>query len=980
MYQKIMYLAVVLLIATPVLAVETFKVSNYGGAHQLWFEAEDFDERDPDDDSSFALSDEPGAFGRSITNGGGTRGAAMMRYDFDISKAGGTGGTWYFWGRIINPDNRSSFMLVEGDPGDPVLALPMSLGNEKRIFEQSNLGNDWVWAPTPGSAGEESHTKTLKNGLNTMYILNRESRGIMDVFMWTDDPDYVPTNEDYENAAAPTAGTASGASPGAGAADVIPDIALTWKPGEFAVAHNVYFGTGFDDVNTATVADPLGVLVGEGQDANSYDPEGVLAFGETYYWRVDEVNGPPDRTVIPGEVWSFEVEPLAYPVEGITATASSSHADTTGPENTINGSGLDALNQHDTNVENMWLSTMGDPAPSIEYDLGSVYKLHEMRVWNSNQRIESFLGLGAKEVVIEYSTDGAEWMALEGPIEFTKAPGADGYTANTVVELGVVARYVKINVLTNHGMLEQYSLSEVKFSYIPVNARELEPIGPVDSLDIMLKWRPGREAVSHEVVLSADEAAVMDGSAVIDTVTGKGLDISDQDLRYGTVYYWRVNEVNEAGTPPRYEGQISSFTTPDFGTVDDFDQYDNDCMRIFFAWADGLGHSGGEDIEGCNVAPSNGNGGGSTVGNDQAPFAETTIVNAGSAQSMPFNYDNAFGPSEARLTLPGQDWTANGVKTLAIAFSGTPGNTGTLYVKINNTKVVYDLDPTDIAREGWQAWNIDLTALNGLQNVTSLTIGVDGTNAAGMLYIDDIRLYPLSGELITPVEPGTANLLTYYDFDEGAGSVARDASTNGHDATLVGPPQWVAGKVGGALSFGNGSHVLDDDAEDYVNGLSAITITMWIKSGVVGTDSGFIIFDTPSDNDRRNIRYDADGGEGDLNLLKYGMEYTSGNEEDESPANLQTTDWQHVAVTSASGAGLSLYINGTLTAPEEDDGAETGVITGCTTLIVGKGGKDLVNSAGWDGLIDEVRIYGRALSAEEVMWLAGRTESVHRPL
>ena len=53
---------------------------------------------------------------------------------------------------------------------------------------------------------------------------------------------------------------------------------------------------------------------------------------------------------------------------------------------------------------------------------------------------------------------------------------------------------------------------------------------------------------------------------------------------------------------------------------------------------------------------------------------------------------------------------------------------------------------------------------------------------------------------------------------------------------------------------------------------------------------------------------------------------------------------------------------------------------GFSTLIVGKGGKDEVNSTGWDGLIDELRIYGRALSAEEVMWLAGRTDSVHKPL
>ncbi|MHC4510866.1 MAG: hypothetical protein ACYTAO_18240, partial [Planctomycetota bacterium] len=50
-----------LLLTMPAYAVETIKVSNYGAGVQLWFEVEDFDERDPADESSFALSDEPGA-------------------------------------------------------------------------------------------------------------------------------------------------------------------------------------------------------------------------------------------------------------------------------------------------------------------------------------------------------------------------------------------------------------------------------------------------------------------------------------------------------------------------------------------------------------------------------------------------------------------------------------------------------------------------------------------------------------------------------------------------------------------------------------------------------------------------------------------------------------------------------------------------------------------------------------------------------
>jgi len=766
-------------------------------------------------------------------------------------------------------------------------------------------------------------------------------------------------------------GQAYGPQPTDGQTDVLRDVTLGWMPGQYVPAvggHTVYLGEDFDDVN-----DGIGGII---LDANALTPPDGLDFGQTYYWRVDEANGTTGADDIAGPVWRFTVETFANPVEGVTATASSSNDPELGPENTINGSGLDALDQHSTTATDMWLSAAGADH-WIQYEFTQALKLHEMWVWNSNQMIESFLGLGAKDVTIETSLDGTTWTVLEAAPEFAQAPGKATYTANTVVGFGgAMAQFVRITVNTGWGMLPQYGLSEVRFFAIPVQAREPEPVDGVstDSARVTLAWRAGREAASHEVSLGTDSTAM----SVIGTTDETSLDAGALD--YGTTYFWRVDEINEAETPARYAGNVWSFTTPGYGTVDDFDQYNDNCNRIFFAWADGLGHNGGTEIDGCDVPASNGNGGGSIVGNDQAPFAEQAIVTAGSSQSLPFNYDNAFGPSEARLSLPGQDWTASGVQTLALAFFGTAGNTGTLYVKINNSKVVYDLDPADIARSSWQAWNIDLTSVGGLQNVTSLTIGVDGTSAAGMLYIDDIRLHPQSGELITPAEPDDAGLLTYLSFDEGAGTIAGDASGNGHAGSLVGPPQWVAGKVGGALQFGNGSHVLDDDAEDYINGLSAITIAVWIKSGVVDTDSGFIIFEEPAGNDRRGIRYDADGGEGDVNLLKYGMEYTGGSEEDESPANLQTTDWQHVAVTSASGAGLSLYINGSLVIPEEDAGAATGVITGCTTLIVGKGGKDEVNSAGWDGLIDELRIYGRALSAAEVMGLAGRTQAAHKPL
>jgi len=213
-----------LLLVIPAGGVENFKTSSYGAGHQIWFEAEDFDERKPDNNDGFALSDQSDDFGKSITNTSGDDGEFMLRYDFDISKSGGSGGTWYFWGRVINPTGRSSFMLVEGHPGDPMpVTIPMSgLTGKMRIFED-HIGSTWTWA---NDTFHDGHTKTLRDGMNTMYVLAREDAGQMDVFMWTDDPNYMPTDADYKKAKVTGKAPASSPSP-TGAAPQLDSAAQT---------------------------------------------------------------------------------------------------------------------------------------------------------------------------------------------------------------------------------------------------------------------------------------------------------------------------------------------------------------------------------------------------------------------------------------------------------------------------------------------------------------------------------------------------------------------------------------------------------------------------------------------------------------------------------------------------------------------------------------------------------------------------------
>ena len=475
--------------------------------------------------------------------------------------------------------------------------------------------------------------------------------------------------------------------------DVPRDAVLRWKPGTGAVTHDVYFGTVLDDVKLATTAADPGSVYKGNLNTNIYTVTERLEFDQTYYWRIDAVNA--SNTVNKGDVWSFTAELLAYPVENIVATASSTE-EGKGPENTVNGSGLDdsGLLHGNDSVGNMWLSSGDGPRPTwIEYEFDRAYKLHEMWVWNSNDSLESLIGLGFKEVVIEYSANGTDFVTLGTTHEFTQALGTLDYEHDTTIDFGgVAAKHVRLTANSNwKAIFNQFGLSEVRFFQIPVHARVPSPdSGTAEvSLDLSLGWYPGREVAKHNVSFSSDEQAVIDGTAPITSVTETTHGPLALDL--GTPYYWRIDEVNDAETPSSWQGDIWNFTTLEYLVVDDFESYNDlnpdepESNRIFNAWLDGF------DNPAIN---------GSVVGHTDPPFAEQTIIHGGS-QSMPYIYDNNMKYSEATMTLDSlRDWTVSGAEELALWFRGLsasqstftegPGGTYTMTARSDNIA-----DPSD---------------------------------------------------------------------------------------------------------------------------------------------------------------------------------------------------------------------------------------------------------------------------------------------
>jgi hypothetical protein len=735
---------------------------------------------------------------------------------------------------------------------------------------------------------------------------------------------------------------AANPQPKNGAVDVTRDVALGWTPGGFAASHDVYFGTSPADVNSASRANPMGVLAGEGLTDATFDPDGLLEYGRTYYWRVDEVNAAPDNTIFKGEIWSFTAEPYGYPVTPIAATASGSGKDM-GPQNTINGSGLDAADQHSTDSTKMWTSNAVKPA-WIQYEFDKVYKLEKMWVWNSNQVIESMLGLGAKDVTIQYSADGQTWATLEGVPEFAQAPGAPGYEANTTVDFrGVNAKFVKLTINANWGgFAPQTGLAEVRFFYVPVQAFAPQPADAAKAVSVesSLSWRPGREAESHKVHLGTDKNAMtLAGTVAEHSYTPAALNV-------GTTYFWKIDEVGAAGT---YEGNVWSFATEDFIAVDDFESYtDAEGSRIYEFWIDGLttGTSG------------------SVVGYNAAPFAEKTTVHSGT-QSMPLAYDNSSaGVSEAELTFDSpQDWTRHGVTALVVCFRGQLTNTpAPLYVKINGTKVSYNNGAAATAMNLWKQWSIPLAATGAnLKSVKTLTIGVEGAGAKGLLFIDDIRLYAAAPAVVTPADPGTTGLVAFYKMD---GDV-KDSSGRNYHGTVNGVTSFEAGYAGQALVFNGTNAYVDLPLGPLMPTLTDMTVATHVYFGG-GTSAWERIFDFGSGTSSYMFLCPRQGTNGNM---RFGIRSTTVAEQIVNSPGPMTVGWHHTAmVIDAQAKTLTLYVDG------------EAVASGATAVLPKDLGTTTQNWLGrsqyaadgyFFGSLDDFRIYNRALSQAELRHLAG---------
>lgn len=261
----------------------------------------------------------------------------------------------------------------------------------------------------------------------------------------------------------------------------------------------------------------------------------------------------------------------------------------------------------------------------------------------------------------------------------------------------------------------------------------------------------------------------------------------------------------------------------------------------------------------------------------------------------------------------------------------------------------------------------------------SATSFLDVQVEAGKSYAYEVSAYdtagnesPRSAALIVTVSKPDANsdLLGYWKFDESAGNVAVDASEYAHYGTIFEATR-VPGQSGRALNFrgfGNYVRIRSDPALD---NLDALTVTAWIYPRA---DSHWHILDK-GDGDKRLY---AEG----LNLTLNGrIRYSGAHAYSASVANTVTLNtWQHVAmVWSRATNRTRLYHNGVEVRYDvQDTGSGTPQNDTDYPLTLGARGA-LGEVTFFDGLMDEVRLHNRVLSAQEIAELCGEVAAPTRP-
>jgi len=458
---------------------------------------------------------------------------------------------------------------------------------------------------------------------------------------------------------------------------------VSWRPGGFAVSHDVYFGDNFDDVNEGAESTFQGnqtaTFLVAGLPGFPY-PDGLVP-GTTYYWRIDEVNDTEPNSPWKGEVWSFSIPPKTayYPDPADAAEQVEPDADLSWTPGY--GAKLHTVYFGD-NFDDVDSAAGGLPQGAATYDPGTL-KLAKTYYW----RVDEF-------DVIE-THKGDIWS-------FT----TEGAVGNPDPYNGAV---------------------DVKQTQI-------------------ISWSPSIFAASHQLYFGTDKDAVKNADTSSPEYKGtRNLGAESYDpgmLEWDVTYYWRIDEVNNANPDSPWPGILWSFTTANFLVVDDFESYndidppDPQSNRIFEAWPDGYEIPTNGALVG-NDAPPYAEQDIVHSGIQSMPYIyDNSVGNSEATHTLTYPRDwTENGVNTLTIWFRGD--SDNAAETLYVVLNGSA------VVNHDNPDAAqigewtrWNIPLQAFADQGVNLANVNTIGI-GFGNRTNPVAG-----GSGKVYFDDIRLYP----------------------------------------------------------------------------------------------------------------------------------------------------------------------------------------------------------------------------------------------